>query len=187
MNLAALVQNWWMMAIRGALAIVFGLTIVLWPGVTLPIVVVLFGLYAILDGAWTIAAGARASSWFLDAWPVILEGVVSIALGGLALAWPFVSRQFIYVLAGWGLATGVLELLAAIHLPRVGAGYWLLATGGLSSLFLAILILLLPHADADVVVRIIAAYAQVFGIVLLFAAIRFPRGEAAGRYAATRG
>lgn len=187
MNVGSLVRNWWMMAIRGGLAIAFGLSVLLWPNVTLSIVVVLFGVYALLDGAWTIAAGARASRRLFDAWPVVLEGVVSLGLGALALSWPFLPRQFVYVLAGWGLATGVLELLAAIHLPREGAGYWLLATGGFSSVFLAILILLLPHAGADVVVRIIAAYAQVFGIVLLFAAIRFPRSDAAGRYAATRG
>jgi hypothetical protein len=82
----------------------------------------------------------------------------------------------------------VLELLAAVYLPHRGAGFWLLVTGGFSSLFLATLILLLPHADLDVVVRIIAAYAQVFGIVMLVAAMRFPRdGAAARRYAASRG
>jgi uncharacterized membrane protein HdeD (DUF308 family) len=179
MNLAPLLRNWWMMAIRGGLAIVFGLSVLLWPGLTLSSVVLIFGVYAVLDGVWTIGAGARASAWLLDAWPVVLEGAVSVALGLLALMWPFVPRRFLYVLAGWGLITGVLELVAAARLPREGAGHWLLGTAGFSSLFLAGLILLLPHADNDFVVRIIATYAQVFGVVLLLAAIFFARGEAA--------
>jgi uncharacterized membrane protein HdeD (DUF308 family) len=175
MNLAPLVRNWWMMAIRGGLAIAFGLAVLLWPGVTLSDVVVLFGVYAVLDGAWTIGAGARASARLFDAWPVVLEGAVSVALGLLALLWPFVPRGVVYVLAGWGLITGVLELVAAVRLPREGAGHWLLGTAGLSSLFLAGLILLLPRADSDVVVRVIATYAQVFGSVLLLAALLFAR------------
>jgi uncharacterized membrane protein HdeD (DUF308 family) len=179
MNLDALVRNRWMVAIRGGFAIAFGLGVLLWPGVTLPIVVVLFAVYAVVDGVWTVGTGAWTSTRVFDAWPVVLEGVVSVALGLLTLVRPFVPRQFIYVLAGWGIATGVLELLAAIHLPREGAGYWLLGTAGFSSLFLAMLLLLLPHADSDFVVRLIAAYAQVFGTVLLLAAIFFARGEAA--------
>jgi len=188
MNLASLVLNWWMMAIRGVLAITFGVSILVWPNVTLSIVVMLFGLYALLDGVWTIAAGTRASTRVFDAWPVLLEGVVSVTLGLLALAWPWVPRRFIYVLAAWGLITGVLELVAALRLPREGAGHWLLGTAGVSSLFLAILILLLPYAVDDFVLRVIAVYAQVFGAALLLAAIFFPRevsprGRTAGRYA----
>jgi len=180
MNLTSLVRNWWMMAIRGVLAIAFGVSIVVWPSVTLSIVVLLFSVYAILDGAWTISAGTRTSTRAFDAWPLLLEGAVSVGLGLVALAWPFVPRQFVYVLAAWGLITGVLELVAAIRLPRSAAGHWLLGTAGVSSLFLAALALLLLHADDDFIMRVMAAYALVFGTVLLLAAIFFP-GEALSR------
>jgi uncharacterized membrane protein HdeD (DUF308 family) len=180
MNLSALVRNWWMMAIRGVLAMAFGVSIVVWPGATLSTVVLLFSVYAILDGAWTIGAGTRASTGVFDAWPVLLEGAVSVGLGLVALAWPFVPRQFAYVLAAWGLITGVLELVAAIRLPRSAAGHWLLATAGVSSLLLAALVLLLAHADDDFIMRAIAAYALVFGTVLLLAAVFFPREVLSG-------
>jgi uncharacterized membrane protein HdeD (DUF308 family) len=182
-NVAALVRNRWMMTVRGGLAVVFGLAIVLWPRATLSSVVGLFGLYAVLDGAWTIAAGVRVSGRSLGAWPVLLEGVVSVGLGALTLGWPLLPHQVVHVLAAWGLVTGGLEVLAAFTLPRRGASYWLLVTAGVSSLFLATLLLLVPHADVDLIARIIAAYAQVFGIVLIFAAIRFPRDFAATGYA----
>lgn len=183
MNLSALVQNWWMMAIRGVLALAFGVALVVWPQVTLSSVVLFFGVYAILDGAWSIAAGLRVSTRTFDAWPVLLEGAVSLVLGLLALGWPFVPRAFIYVLAAWGVLTGWLELTAASGLPRRGARRWLLGTAGASSLFLAILLLLLPYADEHFVTRIIAAYSQVFGVVLLLSAVLFPR-EMAGDAAA---
>ena len=175
MNLTPLVRNWWMMAIRGVLAMAFGVSLVIWPGLTLSIVVLLFGIYATIDGALSIAAGMRASTRLGDVWPVLLEGVVSIALGVVALAWPFVPRSFIYMIAAWGVITGVLELAGAIRLSRGKAGYWLLGTAGVSSLFLAILLLILPHADDGFVVRVMATYAEVFGIVILFAAILFAR------------
>ncbi|HTO11528.1 MAG TPA: DUF308 domain-containing protein [Candidatus Binatia bacterium] len=179
--MGALVRNWWMMAIRGGLAIVFGLTVLMWPDITLSHIVVLFGVYAMLDGGWTGAAAVRASAAAFEAWPLLIEGLASIALGLLALMWPTVPRELVYVLAGWGLATGALELLAARSLPRSRPAAWLLGTAGASSLFLALLVLVLPYASVDFVSRVIAAYAQVFGVALLLAALDFPRGRPSGR------
>jgi uncharacterized membrane protein HdeD (DUF308 family) len=182
-NVDALVHNWWMMAVRGGLAIVFGLAVLLWPNVTLSIVVMLFAAYAIVDGAWAIAAASRASKRLFGAWPVLLEGLVSVGLGLLALLWPFVPRPFVEILAAWGVATGIFEILAAVYLPLEGAGRWLLATGGFFSLFLAFLVVLLPHAYVDSVVHVIVAYAELFGVVVLLAAIGFARqGRGTVRY-----
>jgi uncharacterized membrane protein HdeD (DUF308 family) len=79
------------------------------------------------------------------------------------------------MLAAWGLATGALELVAAWDVPRARPAFWLLLTGGASSLFLAILVLVLPYAGIDSVDRVIAASAQIFGVALLLAALDFPR------------
>jgi uncharacterized membrane protein HdeD (DUF308 family) len=75
-----------------------------------------------------------------------------VAVGGLALAWPLVPRDLVLAIATWGLLTGVLEIVAAVRLPRRGTGYWLLATGGVFSLFLAVVILILRHAAQPSVV-----------------------------------
>ncbi len=174
-TMSVLVRNWWMMAIRGVLAILFGACILAWPAVTLPMIVVLFAAYAVLDGIAAIGAAVRASERLLDAWPVAGEGIVSVVLGVLALVWPFVSREFLQWIAAWGIVTGVLEILAAARLPRDTAGYWLLGTGGVSSLFLAVLIVMLPHAAAATVGTLIGAYAVVFGASVSLAAFRFRR------------
>jgi uncharacterized membrane protein HdeD (DUF308 family) len=164
-----------MMAIRGGLAIAFGLAVLLWPNGNLPIVVVLFGAYALTDGVWAMVAAVWTGGRSMEAWPVALEGLVSAGLGALALARPFVPREFILVVAWWGLLTGVVEIVTALRLPRVTASHWLFGTGGASSLFLAILIVLLPHADLARIIGLIGIYALVFGALMLLAAIGFKR------------
>jgi uncharacterized membrane protein HdeD (DUF308 family) len=176
MTPAILARNWWMVAVRGGLAVLFGLTLLVWPEVTLWVVVLLFGAYAILDGLWAVASATWASTRSLVALPVLAEGLVSLTLGVVALSWPFVSREFIFVVAGWGVLTGLLELLAAAAIPREAAGHWLLGTAGVCSLFLAVLIVMLPEADAASTVVVIGGYALVFGVMVMLAAIRF-RGE----------
>jgi uncharacterized membrane protein HdeD (DUF308 family) len=165
--LATLGRNWWMVGARGALAILFGVLLLLRPDVPLNVVVALFGIYAALDGAWAIASALWVTRRSLAGWPVWLEGAVSLGVGVLALGWPLVSRQLVGAIAVWGLLTGVLEIVAAARLPREGAGYWLLATGGVFSLFLAALILLLPHASQPYIVCALGVYALVFGGALV--------------------
>lgn len=164
--ITALARSWWMMPIRGGFAILFGLTMFLWSDASLGGVVVLFGVYALVDGAWAVAIAVRGSDRRLDGWPVGLEGLLSIALGALALAWPLVSRGFVELVVAWGLLTGVLEIMWATRLPRESSARQLYAIGGVSSLFLAVVIWMLPQAGSTGVVWAIGAYAGVFGVVL---------------------
>ena len=101
-----LVRGWWMMGIRGILALAFGGAVLAWPRLDFGAVVFLFGCYALLDGIWTLAAALRVSGKTLAAWPVALEGLVSMVLGGLIFGWPFVPSPDIRFMAFWGLATG---------------------------------------------------------------------------------
>ena len=168
----ALSRNWGMVAARGGLAGLFGLAILFWPRVSLGWVVVLFGGYALTDGACAVVSAWRASARPLEGWPVALEGLVSIFLGGLALAWPFVPARVVQLIAWWGLITGVLELITAFLLPRTLKSHWFFALGGISSLFLAVLLFALRHADIARVVWGIGVYALVFGLSLAVAAFR---------------
>jgi uncharacterized membrane protein HdeD (DUF308 family) len=165
--LATLGRNWWMVGARGALAILFGVLLLLRRDISLNLVVALFGIYAALDGAWAIASALWVTRRSLAGWPVLLEGAVSLVVGVLALVWPLVPRQLVVAIAVWGLLTGALEIVAAARLPREGAGYWLLATGGVFSLFLGALILMLPHASQPYIVGALGVYALVFGAVLV--------------------
>ena len=169
--LTTLGQNWWMVGIRGLLACLFGLAVLLQPGLTLNLLVATFGAYAVLDGVWAIASALWVSRISYAMWPVLFEGAVSLGVGWVALGWPLVPRDAVRAIAVWGLLTGVLELVAAARLPRRSAGPWLLLTGGVFSLFLAVLILMLPHAVEPSVAWAVGVYALFFGALLVAAAL----------------
>jgi uncharacterized membrane protein HdeD (DUF308 family) len=172
----ALVRNWRMVACRGGLAILFGLSVLLWPDLRLDVLVTLFAAYALLDGVYTLASVlARAGEHPLEWWPVAVEGAVGVGLGVLALVWPFVPYRMIWLIAFWGIVTGVLEVVLSSRLPRDLESHWLLAMGGVASLFLAVLVLILPHAVAGDVARILGAYALVFGVLITLVALRLRR------------
>jgi uncharacterized membrane protein HdeD (DUF308 family) len=111
---------------------------------------------------------------------VIAEGGVSLALGILALVWPFVSHETILIIAGWGLITGGLELALAWRMPD-RPSRWLLATAGAFSCFLAGVVLILPNADAALVACLLGVYALAFGGVVTLAAVAFRRRHTAVR------
>jgi uncharacterized membrane protein HdeD (DUF308 family) len=175
--LATLARNWWMIAARGVLAILFGLLLLLRPGTPLDRVVSLFGLYATLDGIWAIAAALWTTRTSLIAWPVLLEGAVSLAIGVVAEGWPLVPRELVSAIATWAVLTGVLEIAAGVSLPRRGPRYWLLAAAGGFSLFLAVLVLALPYGSEPRVVGALGAYGLAFGIALLAAAASLRRAR----------
>lgn len=180
-ELQPLVRNWWMMAGRGVLAVLFGAAIALWRIPVLDAVLVSFGTYAIADGILAIASVLRAARPRTAGRPIALEGIVSVVLGVLAFTWPIVPRRVIGLLVAWGLLTGILEIVAAMRLPRELAAHWLVGTGGASSIFLALVVLALPHAGSGRVALALAAYAIVFGAVMLFASLRFRLAAPAGR------
>ena len=168
----SLAANWWLVVVRGALALAFGLAILVWPGLTLEVLVAIFGAYAILDGACAIISAFRAASRLSEGWPVTSEGLVSLVFGILAFVWPLMPRNAVHLIAAWGVLTGALELISAARMPRSRASHWFLALGGLSSLLLAGLLLALPHATQDGVPWVVAAYALVFGVLLCVTGVR---------------
>ena len=174
MTMEALARNAWMMVSRGGLAILFGLALSV-PGVGLPMAVVLFGVYAVVDGLWSLISLLLTARLAIGALAVGAQGLVSFTLGTLALMWPMVPPDVVHLVAGWGVVTGILEIIAAAAIPRERVGSWLLGTAGVSSVFLAILIRILPAADASGVVHIMAGYAIAFGAAIILAARSFRR------------
>lgn len=170
-------QPWSMLAARGGLSVVLGLAVLVSPTVGLGEVVTLFGLYALLDGISAAAWIVRVSRRPLEGWPVLLEAVCSIALGVVALWYPFQSARFLHLVALWGLVTGILEILAATRFVHGVVARSFLAAGGAWSIFLALLVLVLPYALTHELVLVISVYALVFGILVTVAALGL-RGRA---------
>ncbi|CDM66411.1 HdeD family acid-resistance protein [Pyrinomonas methylaliphatogenes] len=178
MTYVLLARNWWALALRGVLAIIFAILAVMWPGLTLIVLALLFGAYALVDGLFAILAALRAPEGYERWWVHFFEGLAGVLVGIIAFFWPGITAfALLYLIAAWAIITGVLEIAAAIRLRRYVAGEWLLALSGALSLLFGILIVLVPSAGAIGVVWIIAFYAFLFGLLLIALALRLRRLE----------
>ena len=165
-----LARRWWALALRGAIAVLFGLLTLFIPGVTLISLVLLFGFYAILDGIFDIVSAMQAPS---NHWPLLVEGIVGIVVGIVTFMWPGITAMFLlYLIAFWAILTGVLEIVAGIRLREVIANEMLLILTGVISTLFGILIIIFPGAGALAIIIWIGAYAVVFGIILIVLAFR---------------
>ena len=169
----SLSKNWWLVVLRGILAILFGVSAFLWPGITWLTLILMFGVYAILDGLiaiWTAFSRTKESPRW---WTFLVEGLLNIGAGVAALVWPdLATLVIIYMIAFWAVFTGILEIMAAIRLRHEITNEWFLALGGALSIGVGILLFLQPAAGGLAIIWIIAGYALVFGILLLILGIR---------------
>jgi uncharacterized membrane protein HdeD (DUF308 family) len=176
--LETLTRYWWVEVVRGLAAVLFGVMALIWPGITLFALVVLFGAYALVDGVFTLIAafGRRESAVARRdssrGW-LIAQGIAGILLGILTFVWPGITTlALLFVIAGWAIVTGVLEIIAAVRLRREMRREWLLALSGLLSVVFGILLAVWPASGALALVIFIGISAIVFGITLLAFGIR---------------
>ena len=162
-----LAERWWAVGLRGILGIIFGLICLLTPGIAVGVFVIVFAAYMFIDGVFAIISGIRAArsgeSWGL----LILEGVVDLAAGVIAVLWPAITLvALVWIVAIWAIVSGALMLAAAFSL-NLDYGRWWLALGGIASTVFGILLIIEPLIGAVVLTLWIGAYAVVFGVLLL--------------------
>lgn len=170
-------EKWWALAIRGVVALIFGILAFVWPKITLFTLVILFAAYAVTDGVFAlVAAFSRRASrtepgtrW----WALVIEGILGIGAGIVALWLPGITALFLlYIIAFWAILTGVAEIVTAVRLRREISGEWLMALSGVASALFGVLLLLFPGSGALAVVWLIGAYAIIFGVLLLTLSLR---------------
>jgi uncharacterized membrane protein HdeD (DUF308 family) len=171
--MAILARNWWVLGLRGVIAILFGLAAFFWPGLTIFTLVILFGAYALVDGLFAILAAFRAAEQHTRWWPLVVEGLVGIAVGLLTFFYPGVTAvALLYIIAAWAIVTGIFEIIAAIQLHQEISNEWLLGLSGVASVLFGILAMVTPSAGALAIVWLIGVYAIVFGVLQLGLAYR---------------
>jgi uncharacterized membrane protein HdeD (DUF308 family) len=180
--LQALAQNWWAIVVRGVCAVLFGLAAFLWPGLTLTVLVLLYGAYALVDGVlaviWSLA-GRHPGAF---PWGVLLAGVAGIFFGVITFLWPgLTALALLYLIAAWAIVRGIFEIVAAVHLRREIEGEWLLALSGVFSVLLGVVLILAPGAGALAVIWWIGAASIVFGVLTILLGLRLRRLRASGQ------
>ena len=163
-------RYWWAVALRGVAAVAFGAMALLWP----ERLMFLFGAYALVDGIFALStaasSGRLAGGW--RGW-LLLEGILGVAAGVATLLWPDITTMaLLRIIAAWAIATGVLEVAAAVVHRRKLQGEWLLALGGTAALTLGVFLLVLPQQGVLPARWLIGLYAIVVGVALVALALR---------------
>jgi uncharacterized membrane protein HdeD (DUF308 family) len=168
-----LARYWWVLLIRGVLAILFGVAAFAWPQITLFVLVLLFGAFATIDGIFAVMGAIGARKTARDWWLALVAGLLGIALGVVTYMNPAITALVLVLyIAAWALVQGVFQIAAAIRLREEMQGEWLLALGGLLSIAFALLVLWAPTAGALAMVWMIGAWATVIGVLLVLLAFK---------------
>jgi uncharacterized membrane protein HdeD (DUF308 family) len=171
--LQALARNWWVLLIRGIAAILFGILAFTWPGITLAVLVILYGIYALIDGASAIGLGMasfrRDRSW----WEMVSLGILGVAAGIITFMWPGITTiALLVIIAVYAIVRGVLEIVAAIRLRKVIPHEWLLALAGVLSIIFGVIMLARPLIGALAIVWLIGFWAILFGVTAVALSLR---------------
>jgi uncharacterized membrane protein HdeD (DUF308 family) len=166
MLIETLKRHWWVPVIRGVAAIVFGVIAFVYPGLTVAVLVLLFGAWVLVDGVFRVvgAIGHRNSDkdWGFD----LIIGIMGIVIGFLTFHAPHITAlALIIYIAAWALMIGATEIALAIKLRHEIRGEWFLILMGVCSIIFAIMLLWNPLPGALALVWLIASYAIVFGIL----------------------
>jgi uncharacterized membrane protein HdeD (DUF308 family) len=173
--LDGLARNWWLIVLRGVCAILFGALTILWPGLSLFTLVILWGVYALFDGGLAIGAAIMGDTP-APRWWLALVGVLGILAGAVTLLYPGITGLvLLFFIAGWAIAAGAFEIVGAIRLRKEIDNEWLLIASGVLSVLFGLLILAYPGAGALGVAFIIGWFAMLYGALLVGFGIRLKK------------
>lgn len=168
-----LADNWWLLVLRGVLAIIFGIVAWVWPGLNLTTLIILVGAWLLVDGAFQIVFAILNRARVDSVLPFIIGGLISVIGGIVILAWPGLSAiALIYLIGAWAVITGIFEIVAAIQLRKEIENEWAIGIGGLISIAFGAVVLIFPGDGAVALVWLIGIFAIVLGIALIAAGFR---------------
>ena len=173
-NLASILsRSWWLMLLRGLTAIGFGILVFAKPQISLLVLVYLFGVYVLVEGILGVSVAIQARNE-LNSWGVLLLwGLLGVAVGILAFVKPDITAlALLFTIALWAIATGVLEIAAAIRLREIIKDEWVLILAGLASVAFGVILIARPEPGALAVLWLIGGYAIVFGVLVVIFAFK---------------
>lgn len=167
-------RDWWVYAIRGIAAILFGIAALIWPGPTLAVLVLLFGAYAFVDGVSLLVALARGDVLARrHKWITGIMGVLGIVVSIVTLVLPgMTALTLLYVVAIWATTMGILQIASAIEFRREIDGEGFMILGGILSIAFGVLLVAFPGEGLLSLVWLVGFWAELFGFSSLAFAYR---------------
>jgi uncharacterized membrane protein HdeD (DUF308 family) len=168
-----LARNWWTVALRGAIAIIFGLVALCWPTLTLASLVYLFASFWLVGGILLVIAAFQERLQDTHSRLLLVEGIIGLAVGAIAFISPGIAGfVLLYLIAIWAIGTGLFELIASMQLQQTIENKWLPAVAGIVSIIFGLILIIWPVAQALTFLWLIAAYNVLFGMLLLILGLR---------------
>lgn len=159
---------WWLLGIRGLAAVLFGLVAILWPGWTLLVLIIFFGVYALVDGVAAMIASFHGRRHSRQWWLLLIGGLIGVAIGVLTFVWPAITALvLLYLIASWAIVTGFFELAAAFSVWLPFPFRWTLALAGVVSLLFGVFLALRPGIGLLSLVWAIGIFAIIYGVLLI--------------------
>ncbi len=166
--LAQVGRNWWLLALRGLAAILFGILAFAWPGIVLITLIYLWGAYAIVDGLAASVVGFK-ERW----WAMVAVGLIGVVAGVATFVWPGITGMILlYVIAASAIVQGIFQIVAGIQLRKEIEGEIFLILGGLAAIAFGFLLIARPGTGALSVIWLIGSFAIALGVLALVVAFR---------------
>lgn len=172
----AMAHWWWTFILRGVIAVAFGIIALLWPGWGLGVLVALFGIWALIEGFTLLLTAFRTRETDRNWWLEMLEGIVSIAAGVVALLLPgFAAGILMLIIAAWAIVMGAFQVYMAIRLREEIRGEFWLGLAGVAAIVFGVATFFFPAVSALSLVWLIGSFAIVYGVFLVILGWRLRR------------
>jgi uncharacterized membrane protein HdeD (DUF308 family) len=166
-------RYWWMMVVRGVIWILFGVFVIAQPALSLVTLTLLFGIFALADGIGNVVSAIGGRREHENWWVLLFAGLCGIGVGVLTFFAPGVTAlALLFYVAVWAIATGLLELVAAIRLRKEIEGEFWLGLSGLVSIAFGVFLMARPGEGALSVLWLIGGYGVALGVILIALAVR---------------
>ncbi|HEY4449267.1 MAG TPA: HdeD family acid-resistance protein [Steroidobacteraceae bacterium] len=170
-------RYWWMTLLRGIFWILFGIVIFARPGISLLSLTFALGVVMFVDGIINAANAFSGRKEHDDWWVLLLVGLAGIGIGLLTFYNPAATALAVVLyVAIWAIATGLLEIVAAVRLRKQIEGEFWLALAGIASVVFGVLLAARPGVGALTILWLIGVYAIAFGVILLLLAFKVRSG-----------
>jgi uncharacterized membrane protein HdeD (DUF308 family) len=166
-------RNWWAYAIQGLAALVFGILTLVWPNISLRVMIALFGAFAVVTGIMLVAGSFDAARQRMHWGSLLAAGILDVALGLVTWFWPgLTALAVLYLVVAWAAVTGVIYIVASVELRDDIPHAWLLTLTGVLSLALAVVLAVDPRDGILSLVYVVGIYAILSGAAELVFAFR---------------
>jgi uncharacterized membrane protein HdeD (DUF308 family) len=153
------------LVLRGIVALLFGLGTLVWPDVTLWTLVLMWGAFALVDGAVALTSAITDKHLLHRGWTGFW-GITGIVAGAVTLLWPSITAvALLVVIAVWALFSGTSMMAMAFAEHKRITGEWLIGLTGLLTVLLGVLLLVNPAGGALAVTWAIGWFACLYGIL----------------------